>query len=136
MIRNAHGLVSHLSVIIPGECDSEGILLDQFHISRFSEAASHFWDHLGLNVGAMLEQNLGSVAVEMKVTRHALPKVDMITEVVSWLEEVREKTFTFRHQVRDVRSDVILYSGAVTALMIDLAKRKTVPLPDSIRRLV
>ena len=133
VLCDRNGLLSHLSMIALNECDAEGFLLDENHISRFSDAAGHFWHHLGIDRAWMTEQNLGSVAVEMKITRHALPKVGMITENISWVDQVREKTFSFRHQMRDRVSGTILYSGAVTALMMDMTARKAVVLPDNLR---
>jgi len=85
VLCDRNGLLSHLSMIALNECDAEGFLLDENHISRFSDAAGHFWHHLGIDRAWMTEQNLGSVAVEMKITRHALPKVGMITENISWV---------------------------------------------------
>ena len=133
MLRHRNGVLSHLSKITPSECDIDGVLLDENHISRFSDAAGHFWHHMGIDRAWMQTQNLGSVAVEMKATRHTLPKAGMITEVVSWVDQVNEKTFSFRHQVHDRVSKNILYSGAVTALMMDMKTRKAVVLPHAFR---
>ncbi len=133
MLKTRNGVLSHLSVISSKECDDEGVLLDENHISRFSDAAGHLWHHMGIDRGWMQKQNLGSVAVEMRTTRHALPKNGMITEIVSWVDQVSEKTFSFHHQVKDRISGNVLYRGAVTALMMDIAARKAVALPDTFR---
>ncbi len=133
ILESHNGVRSHLSVIARNECDEDGVLLDENHISRFSDAAGHFWHHMGIDRAWMQDQNLGSVAVEMKATRHALPEADMITEIISWIDQVSEKTFSFRHQVQDRISGTVLYSGAVTALMMDMTERKAVVLPDGFR---
>ncbi len=136
ILEDHNGVLSHLSKITPSECDGDGTLLDENHISRFSDAAGHFWHHMGIDRSWMQKQNLGSVAVEMMATRHALPKAGMITEITSWIDQVNEKTFSFRHQVHDRVSKNVLYSGAVTALMMDLTTRKAIVLPNSFREKV
>ena len=80
----------------------------------------------------MRQENVGTVAVEMKASRHQYVRAGTMMEVVTWVQNVRPKTFTFRHQVSDMKSGQPLYSGAVTALLLDLAARKTVELPASI----
>ncbi len=130
LLERGTGLVSHRSVIAPAECDGDGNLLDRGHIARFSEAAAHLWHHCGMRRDFLQTRNLGSVAVEMKATRHAIAKSGMMVEVTSWLDSVGKKTFSFRHQVHDVESGSVLYCGAVVALLIDQKARKAVALPD------
>lgn len=126
------GLVSHLSCVAPSECDINGDLLDQHYIARFSEAAAHLWEYLGVKRSWMHDNNYGSAAVEMKVTRHAPVRAGMMLEIRSWIEEVRAKTFSFRHQVSNLEDDIVVYSGAVTALIMDLTARKAVLVPEQI----
>lgn len=133
-VNAGYGLVSHRSVVTPMECDRRGKLLDQYYISRFSDAASHLWDHLGVGRKWMKQNNLGTVAVEMKVTRHRDVQDDTVLEVFSWLENVGAKAFTFHHQVSDMRTGEPLYSGMVTAVLMDLSKRKVVPLPEQLAK--
>ena len=136
VIQGGIGLVTHRCIVNPMECDADGALLDQFHIARFSDAASHLWQFSGVTREWMGQQNLGSVAVEMKASRHQVIRAGMMLEVVSWVEQVRTKTFTFRHQVNDLKTAQPLYSGAVTALLMDLKARKTVLVPDMLHQKV
>ena len=133
IIERGQGVMSHRSIVSPMECDPNGKLLDQFYISRFSDAASHLWHHLGVTRAWMHDNRLGTVAVEMKASRHKLIPVGTMLEVVSWLEAIGNKTFSFRHQVSDMESGDPLFSGAVTALLLDLDARKAVPLPSGMR---
>ena len=133
VIASGLGVLSHRSVITPLECDHHGNLLDQFYIARFSDAASHLWNHLGVTRGWMHDNNLGTVAVEMKATRHGHVRVGTMLEAVTWLEALGNKTFSFRHQISDMASGEALYSGAVTALLMDLNARRAVTLPDMMR---
>ena len=120
-------------MITPQECDQNGNLLDQFYIARFSDAASHLWNHLGVTRSWMRENGLGTVAVEMKATRHAPVMVGTMLEAVTWLDSIGNKTFSFRHQISDMARGEVLYSGAVTALLMDLNARRAVTLPDMMR---
>ena len=82
----------------------------------------------------MREHNLGTVAVEMKASRHREVRAGTLMEVVTWAEEARPKTITFRHQVSDMQGGQPLFSGAVTALLMDLEARRAVELPEVIHR--
>jgi acyl-CoA thioester hydrolase len=133
VIDSGLGVISHMSIITPLECDQQGHLLDQFHISRFSDAASHLWHHLGVTRAWMRDNGLGTVAVEMKTSRHSPARVGTMLEVVTWLEALGNRTFSFRHQVSDMANGEALYSGAVTALLMDLKARRAAPLPTVLR---
>ena len=135
MLDNGMGLLSQRSVVEPQECDHRGDLLDQHYISRFSHAAPAFWQHMGATRSWMDEQNLGSVAVEMKVTKHNSIHAGMMLEIASWLSQTNDKTLTFRHQVSEIGSQRPLYSGGVTALLMGLDTRRAIPLPDFIRNM-
>lgn len=130
MIESDRGLITHRGIVQPDECDETGELLDQYHISRFSDAASHLWQHIGASRDWMNANNLGTVAIEMKATRHQSPHAGMLIQVVSWLEQLRDRTLTFRHQASDISTGRPLYCGAVTALLMDLDLRKATKLPD------
>jgi len=134
VLEDGRGILSHRSMVEPQECDHDGNLLDQHYISRFSHAAPAFWQHSGATRGWMDEHNLGSVAVEMKATKHAAITAGTALEIISWQSQTGNKTLTFRHQVNEVATGKPLYSGAVTALLMDLTKRRAVSLPDFIRK--
>ena len=131
--QKGNGLISHLSVVSPQECNAQGFLSDQHHISRFSDAASHFWHHMGVSTKWLKDNGCGSVAVEMKVTRHKPVPVGTVTQITTWLDTIFGKSFSFRHQVMDLKSGEPLYSGAVTALLMDFATRRATELPSMIK---
>ena len=134
IIKTGRGLVSNRCIVTPQECDANGLLLDQHLNARFSDAASHLWHYLGVSRDWMREHNLGTVAVEMKASRHQEVHAGALMEVVTWAEEARDKTITFRHQVSDMEGGQPLFSGAVTALLMNLSSRRAVTLPDIIHR--
>ncbi len=122
--------LSHRGQIIPAECDANGELLLQYHISRFSDAAPHIWDLMHLEADYLIENGFGRVAVEMKLTRHQAVAAGQLIHVISSIEEIRQKTFSLRHDVFDTLSGAALFSGEVTGLILDLATRKVVPIPE------
>lgn len=134
ILHSSSGLVTNHSLVTPDQCDHAGQLLDQFAIARFSDAASHLWHHLGASRDWMRQCNLGTVAVEMKTTLHAPVTSGVTLETVSWPSAIGSKTFSFRHQVLDLVSSKPLYSGAVTALLMDLTARRSVTLPDVLKQ--
>jgi len=133
VLNDGRGLVSHMSVVSPAQCDPDGAMLDQHYISRFSDAASHFWKHIGVPSDWVDSKGLGSVAVEMKATRFQPVKCEMAVQVVTWIDQIFGRSFSFRHQVSDIETKNVLYCGAVTALLMDLTTRRAVDLPDIIK---
>lgn len=135
LIEAGTAILSHHACITPAECDVDGNLLDQFHISRFSDGAPHLWDLMNLDVTYLLENNLGRVAVEMKMTRHTKIKAGQLIQVISLLGPISAKTISLQHHIFDTRTHEALFSGEATGLIMDLAARKVVAIPDRVRQL-
>ncbi|MDN2566679.1 thioesterase family protein [Aquibium sp. A9E412] len=123
------GLLSHRSIVMPGECDRRGRLAEQGHIGRFSDAAAHAWSHAGVTAGWLREHGRGRVAVEMKITHHLPAAAGEPLTLHSAVERASDRTVILHHMIRRARDGAAVASGAAVALILDLKTRRATTLP-------
>jgi len=128
--------LTNRSMLLPRDCDENGLALDRAIVSCFSDGAAHAWNATSLDAAWFGERNMGRVAMEMKLTvldrfRAGTP-VTMITRFTG----AAGKVFTFRHVISDARTGRAGVIGDVTALVMDMATRKAIALPAEIVEMV
>ncbi len=128
------GLVSHRCIVRPSECDTNGEMLQQFYIARFTSGAPHAWDHAGIGTRWLFENGFGRVAVEMKIDHHAPARAGDPVLLYTRLEIQGEKLLRLHHELVRAGDGAALASAEVIALVLDLKTRKSVALPEQIRK--
>ncbi len=128
------GLISNRSIVLPAECDAAGLMIQQFYVTRFTDAAPHAWATLGIDEPWLSERNLGRAAVEMKLTHHQPAKAGDILFLYSLAEITGRKIMKLRHELVRQIDEVHIASGEVLALILDLETRRSAELPADIRR--
>ena len=121
---------TYRAVVQPAECDGEGHMTARYHIARASDAAGHFWDHIGLNSAWLDEHNFGRVAIEMKLTIRAPMGSGDGLLLLSGLSSHERKTISFSHEFISLRTGESAATLEVTAVTIDKGTRRAVPWPD------
>ena len=115
------------------ECNEFGTMERRFFISRFSDAASHIFRELGVNQEMRRERNIGTAALDYRLTyRKPLHAGDAII-VKSGVLELRDKTVRFGHHLIDAGNGEVACSIEIVAVFFDLGLRKSIPLPEEIR---
>lgn len=120
-------------IIHPKDCDSTGVAVDRAYVQCFTDGAAHSWEFGGLTKEWLDKNNLGRVAVEMKLTIFEPLKSGDLVEQRSMYVAVTEKSFTFVHHIFDMSSNKLVASGETTGVTIDLEKRRVVPLLKAAR---
>ena len=123
-------IITNYGIIQPAQCNINGEMLTQQYISHLTDGAPHIWSHIGITTDFLDEHNFGRVAMEMKLSVIEPVKVGAAIEVVSFCHGMSEKTFTMRHQIRDLETGKAYATIQVINLIMDLEKRKAVPVPD------
>ena len=126
------GVVSHQCIAQPGECDVQGRLLQQFYVAHMSNAAARVWDHAGIDIKWLEENNFGRVAVEMKLVHHEAARAGDAVMLYSVPEAMGRKTLRLHHELVRASDGAALMTSEVVALIMDLGTRKVVQIPDSI----
>ncbi len=129
-ILKAGGMVSHRCIVQPAECDAHGHLLEQFHIARFTDGAPFAWELAGIGTGWLREKNYGRVALEMKITHHRPAMAGDGLVQFSVPSAPSGKTFRLRHEIVRLSDNAPIATGEVVSVVLDLAARKTVALPQ------
>lgn len=133
LITDSKAITTNYSIIQPAQCNINGEMLAQQYISHVSDCASHIWSHIGVTTKFLDEHNYGRVAMEMKLSVIEPVKVGAAIEIVSFCHGMSEKTFTMRHQMQDLETGKTYATVQVINLIMDLEKRKAVPVPDFVR---
>lgn len=120
-------------VVRPLHCDSAGYMLSQYYVSCFTDGAPHIWDHIGLTTPWLEERGYGRIAMEMKVCILKPAPSDTPLRLVTWTTYPGGKTFRIHHQIVDIEGKTTFATAEVVSLIMDLAERKSVPLPDFLK---
>lgn len=134
-ILELNGFLASQTVVQPFECDSDGRIVERAIVSRFTDAAPHVWNQAGIGTKWLASQNFGRVAVEMKITHHAVPCCGALLMMYSaaWIDS--GKIIHLRHEIVDASTRKPCVTGDVAALVMDLATRKSVAIPNEIQKL-
>ncbi|KFB11182.1 thioesterase family protein [Nitratireductor basaltis] len=132
-ILKAAGGRTNSSIVRANECESDGRLCEQGYVARISDAAPHGWALAGVTSNWLSERNLGRVAVEMKISRHSHARAGDALQIFTTVSGSGSKTLTLHHDIVDVMSGRAVASAQVVALIVDLATRKAIALPEQAR---
>lgn len=130
LISENKAIISYFGIIQPAQCNADGEMLAQQYISHLSDGAPHIWSHVGVTTEFLDQHNYGRVAIEMKLSIIEPVRVGAAIEIVSFCHGMSEKIFTMRHQMRDLETGKAYATAQVINLIMDLEKRKSVPVPD------
>lgn len=116
------------------ECDEHGRLAMRFYMAAFSSAAGSLY--LQGDGSAAVEQarGLGSAALDHIITFRQQLKAGSAYHIRTGFLEIREKTWRFCHYLIDSVSGEVVATAEVVAVMFDKTTRKSVVLPDEMRR--
>ncbi|MEM7462737.1 MAG: thioesterase family protein [Pseudomonadota bacterium] len=134
LLASGNAIVSHKSVVRPFETDHEGNILFHAIVSRFTDCASHVWNHVGLTTNWLEQNDCGRVAVETKLTRIGSAPAGSAIRIVSSVTDLAEKSFAIVHQLEDMRSGKPVALGEVRCVVMDLRTRKVIALPEIMSR--
>ncbi|MBL4864158.1 MAG: acyl-ACP thioesterase [Rhodobiaceae bacterium] len=120
-------------LVHPNQCDTDGLMRQQFIMARFSDGAAHLWHHVGFDRETMLKARRGTVVLEMRLDRLADIRSGTVLVAKSAIVEVAGKVLRFAHFLFDGVSGDLLATGEAAAVLLDLDKRKTVAFSETER---
>lgn len=124
---------TYSGVFHPKDFGADGHLLDRAYVSCFTDGAPHTWWEGGIEPQWLKQNGFGRVAVELKLTYGETPPPGASVTMQTAFTEVRTSTFTVRHIL--MCEGVVVGYGDQVSLMMDLEKRKAVPLPARAQRM-
>ncbi|MEP3247616.1 MAG: thioesterase family protein [Sneathiella sp.] len=115
------------------ECDAFGHIELPNIIARFSDAASHIMQHVGITRQMQKDRNLGSAALDYYTEFHQPIRKAASLYLKSGLLERMDKTFVFGHHLINCDTGDIINSTTVLGCYFDMSARKAVQLPAEYR---
>ena len=133
---SAELIITARSVVYPWHCDHMGHMNVMWYVGKFDEATWQLLASIGLSGPRLRREGIGMVAVEQHIEyKRELHAGDLLT-VRSSLEEIREKSLRFVHEMTNQVSEELAARTVLTAVCIDTTTRKAKPLPADIRERV
>lgn len=128
-VEQAGFIAAHRAVVLPRDCAADGTMTAQMHVARLSDSASHIWHHLGVGNAWRKQHELGTVAVEKKLTLLEPVRAGTPLLVMTGLTDRGRKTITFSHFIFDAAAERAAAVARTTALAMSLKERRAVAWP-------
>ena len=126
-------LVTYPGCVYPWHCDHVGHMNIMWYVGKFDEANWNFFAALGLTPSYLRNENRGMAAVQQNITyKHELLAGDIV-EIRSRVEELREKSLRFVHEMVNAETGAVAAICELTGVHMDRATRRAVPFPAEVR---
>jgi acyl-CoA thioester hydrolase len=116
------------------EVDHTGVMPPRFFFARMASSVPFLMSDMGLTRPFMQAHGLGRAAVGYRLRYLRWPRAGDCLELRSGVAVVGEKNWRFRHAFVDVADGGLVSFVEAVIVLLDLAARKSVPLPDGIRQ--
>ncbi|WP_169543264.1 acyl-CoA thioesterase [Sneathiella aquimaris] len=125
-----HMFETNRSAVDVWECDGFGQIEMRHIIGRFSDAASHIMQSVGITREIQMQRNLGSAALEYFAEFHQPIRKAASLVVKSGLLDRMDKTFAFGHHMINSDNGEIVNNTTILGCYFDMTARKAVKLPQ------
>lgn len=132
-LSGGFGKLAQLGPVRPAETDGDGRLLEEEVIRRVGIMNNLCMTDLGLTREYSAQNGLSRMAVEARITRHRDPKVGDCLRGTSRLTGIAEKSVGLRHDIFDANGHCLV-SYDQRLILVNLATRRAVPVPEILRR--
>ena len=110
------------------DTDAQGVVYYGRYMPYFDLARTEYHRHLGhLEIRGAFAMRASTVEY------HAPARFDDLLEVFVRVERVGRTSVTYEHAAYLAEDDVLMAAATQTLVLIDVAKRRPVPVPDSFR---
>ena len=128
-------MLTYRGTVYTWHCDHLGHMNNMWYAGKFDEAGWYLLSQMGMTPSYLREANCGLATVEQVTTfKQELLAGDCL-EVWTELVEVRERVMRLRHAMHNVETGDLCATCAITAVHIDLAQRRSTPIPELQRRM-
>jgi len=129
----AETFLTYRGTVYPWHCDHMGHMNVMWYVGKFDEATWQLFSAISLSPARLRDESIGLVAVEQHIEyKRELLAGDLIT-IRSAVQEIREKVIIFVHEMFNQETHDLSARTVITGVCIDIATRKSRPLPTDIR---
>lgn len=124
---------TYRGTVYPYQLDHMGHMNVQWYTAKFDEATWHFFASIGISPDYVKREDRGMAAVEQNTRYKSEVMAGDLLVVTTALLEVRDKTLRFLHTMRSAVDGREIATTELTAVHLDLTKRKACSFPQTIR---
>ena len=123
---------TYRGAVYPWHCDHMGHMNVMWYVGKFDEATWNLFARLGVTAQYLRDERRAMAAVEQRIQyRRELLAGDTLS-IASGVLEVRDKAFTFFHEMRHLESGEVAATCRLVGVHLDGATRKATPFPQPV----
>ena len=130
---SATGLLpTYQGAVMQWHCDHMGHMNVMWYVGKFDEATWNLFARMGVTAHYLRDERRAMAAVEQRIQyRRELLAGDTLS-IASGVLEVRDKAFTFFHEMRHLESGEVAATCRLVGVHMDSATRKATPFPAAV----
>jgi acyl-CoA thioester hydrolase len=120
------------AVAYPWNCDSMGHMNTQFYAAAYDGASFHFLSMLA-PYSQLAKRQMGFADIRQLIEYKHEVRAGSLLVIRTMLTRLGKSSVEFVHEMRNVETDDLHSTCAMTSVLFDTAARKSAPLEDWIR---
>ena len=126
-------LETYRTTVRPEDCDALGHMNVQHYFRAVSEGMFVVMAQLGLDLQQIAHRQLSFAVVRTEANFRRELHVGEVIALNSTIKRMGEKLVVFHHQLLTVSGDVLAMEVDYDCVLLNLERRRAVPIPDDIR---
>ena len=133
MSPNQELIETYRGAVYPWHCDHMGHMNVMWYVGKFDEATWNLFAMLGVTARFLKDNGRGMAAVQQNITYKRELHAGDVVSIESGILDVAEKVVRIFHEMRNEETKEVAAFAVITGVYIDIALRKSCPLPVDIR---
>jgi acyl-CoA thioester hydrolase len=121
------------SVVMPAHCDSYGHMNVRQYAAFFDDAGWHILGKLGVSLGELRTQGLGSVVATLTIDFHHELKAGQLIVIDAALTRVGDKSFAYEMRLHECDRMTHCATQKTVEVCFDTNRRQSAPWPAEVR---
>jgi len=130
-----HSLRTHSGVVYPAQTDAMGHMTVQYYVAAFDQAMWHLVHGLGYRPGWQTERGEGWADIRHDVAFMKELRVGSLFWVESSVVALGTTSLSTRHRLFNAYGD-LSSTDEIKSVYFDLRERRSLPIPDVVRKAV
>ncbi len=116
------------------ETDAQGVVYYANYFVWFEVARVNFLRSLGFSYAEAEKAGIGFVIAEASCRYLAPARFDDLIKIRTWVEEVKNSSFTLAYEVLNAQTSQLLAQGRTVQVFVDMkGSRKPIPIPPALK---
>ena len=125
---------SALSRVWFSDTDAQGIVYYGRYLPYFDHARTEYNRHLVHGPSPAVEGEFVMRALEVEY--HAPARFDDLIEIFARVKRIGRASMTYECAAYRLASELLMVTGLLTVVLVDLDERRAIPIPEDVRRVV